>query len=431
MIEKLKTILSNFQGIDGYRIIENNIEADELFFIRKELDMNRVKNVRKYRVTVYKDFEEEGIKYRGSSAIKIHPGMEDDEILSAIQGAAFSAGFAKNKYYPLAVPSDTVNQTATSKASASDWLPVLTDAIFKADTHEKGWINSAELFLNKVQTRVINSEGVDVSYDSFKGEFEYITNWKEKSEEIELMGFVSFSQIMPEALTQKVEEILMMSRERANALPTPALKKHMIMLTGEPVKEFFNYYYLQSGAKAVYDNISTAKPGESIQGQDIKGDRLNIKLDPTVANSTESRPYDDDGHPLKTVEIFKNGILNQYWGSVQNSYYLGSKPTGTIDNIVIEGGSKSIDEMKSEAYLELAAFSHFQMNSMTGDFAGEIRLGWYYDGKTRIPVTGGSISGNIREVQENMYLSKELQQDNNFIGPKTIQLYNVAVVGLE
>ena len=87
--------------------------------------------------------------------------------------------------------------------------------------------------------------------------------------------------------------------------------------------------------------------------------------------------------------------------------------------------------MKSEAYLELAAFSHFQMNPMTGNFAGEIRLGWYYDGKTRIPVTGGSISGNIREVQENMYLSKELQQDNNFIGPKTIQLYNVTVVGLE
>ena len=85
--------------------------------------------------------------------------------------------------------------------------------------------------------------------------------------------------------------------------------------------------------------------------------------------------------------------------------------------------------MKQRPYLELLAFSDFQMDPLNGDFGGEIRLGRYFDGKGTTFVTGGSISGNIREVQTEMILSKELQRENHFGGPQTIQLSNVAVSG--
>ncbi|MBU3190361.1 hypothetical protein K9O30_14310 [Clostridium bowmanii] len=39
--------------------------------------------------------------------------------------------------------------------------------------------------------------------------------------------------------------------------------------------------------------------------------------------------------------------------------------------------------------------------------------------------------GNIKKLQKQMYLSKELQKDNNFIGPKIIKLLNVSVAGIE
>ena len=48
-----------------------------------------------------------------------------------------------------------------------------------------------------------------------------------------------------------------------------------------------------------------------------------------------------------------------------------------------------------------------------------------------IPVTGGSISGNINELQNELFLSKELQKDNKFEGPKVIKLLNVTVAGIE
>lgn len=433
MIDKLRNILSGFQGIDGFRIIENKIESSELFFVRKEMDMNRVKSVHDFRVTLYKDFEEDGEKYRGSSTVKVHPTMDDDDIKKVILDALFSAGFVKNKYYPLHKPSNAAGPAIwkDSEADMAKWLPILTDAIFKQDVYEEGCINSAELFLNNVYTRIINSEGVDVSYKNFKGELEYITNWNGALEEIELMGFMGFGDCTPEILSEKIDETLKLSRDRAIAQKTPHLKRHMVLLTGEPVKEFFNYYYTQSSAKSVYDGISTLKLGQSVQGEDVSGDRINMKLDPFTKDSAASRPYDDDGMALQSAEIIKDGVLKRYFGSAQNSYYLNVEPTGVIENIVVGGGSKSVESMKDEPYLELAAFSHFQMNPMTGDFAGEIRLGWYFDGEKRIPVTGGSISGNAEDVHKSMYLSKELQQDNNFIGPKTIQLYNVTVVGLK
>ena len=62
----------------------------------------------------------------------------------------------------------------------------MTDSIFKCDDKQNGSINSAELFLNKSQFRIINSEGIDLSFNNYKGYLEFITNWKDDSEEIEL-----------------------------------------------------------------------------------------------------------------------------------------------------------------------------------------------------------------------------------------------------
>jgi len=69
------------------------------------------------------------------------------------------------------------------------------------------------------------------------------------------------------------------------------------------------------------------------------------------------------------------------------------------------------------------------MDSLTGDFAGEIRLGFYYDGEKITPVTGGSMSGNIRNLQNNMFLSKEVYKDGRFTGPKMLELINVNIAG--
>ena len=433
MIDKIKSILSTIENIDEYKIIENKIDSGELFFIRKNLDMNRAKTVHSFSVTIYKDFEENGVTYRGSSTTTIHPTMSDEEVLISLKDAAFAAGFIKNEYYPLAEPSESLQfktESNLSKAPIESWLPKITEAIYKEDIQDNGCINSTEIFLSKTYNRIVNSKGIDVSYEGFKGEVEFITDWKESDESIELYKHFSFSEFHPEDIETIVSSQLKISRERAIAKTTPMINKINVLLTGTPVQEIFNFYYMQASAQNIYNNISDAKLNENIQGEQIEGDLVSITLDPALENSTNSSPYDSDGFPLRTVKIFEDGVLKRYWGDVRHCHYLNITPTGIIRNIIVEGGKNSAEAFRKEPYLELVAFSDFQMDDLTGDFGGEIRLGWYFDGKNTIPVTGGSISGNIKEIQRNIYFSKEIQKNNNFWGPKTIKLPQVSVSGI-
>lgn len=433
MIDEIKKILSENKEVSAWKISYSSVESEELFFIKKSLDMNRGKKVSHLLLTVYKDFEEEDTKYRGSSTIEIHPTMKYDEVEDKINKAVFAAGFVKNKYYPLAEPGKEKYMPKKYKFDEKPleaWIPELTDSIYKADKYEKGHLNSAELFLSKCSTRILNSNGVDVEFNSYKGEMEFVVNWKEESEEIELYKNLSFSDYAPELITQKVDEMLRISRDKAIAKNTPALKKSTVLLTGKPVCEFFKYYYSQANAQAIYNKTSILKTGENVQGEDVKGDTINIILDPETENSIFSAPYDNDGYPLSKFSLYKDGILQGYWGDIKNSYYLGVNPTGIIQNMCVKGGARSLDSFKTEPYLEVIAFSDFQMDNVTGDFGGEIRLGWYFDGKTTTPVSGGSISGNVREVHNNMYLSKEIQKEGEFEVPETIQLFNVTVAGI-
>jgi PmbA protein len=434
MIDKIKEILLNNKDIDAYKITENRIEANELFFIKKNVDMDRAKNVHHFKVIVYKDFEENSTRYRGSSTVNIHPTMNVAEIKKVIADAVFAAQYVKNPYYPLNKAIEKYNALETSnfsKESLSYWMNEITKAIYKFDNYEKGGINSCEIFLNKVYTRIVNSEGVDVSSVDYNCMIEFITTWKEEGEEVELYKSLKFSDFDSEALAEEVKNMIIICKEKAIAKSTPAIEKSTVILSREAVKEFFSFYYSKCSAEEVFEETSTWKIGDKVQGEEIKGDYVSMLLDPFMKNSTYSSPFDEDGFKLEPVVILDKGVLKRYSADSRYAYYLKVEPTGAIENIRISAGSKTESKLKEDPYLEIAAFSDFTVDTLTGDFFGEIRLAWYYDGNKTIPVTGGSISGNISEAQNELYLSKELQKDNNFEGPKIIKLLNVTVAGIQ
>lgn len=433
MLDRIKQILNN-NNINGYKIYENKIEANELFFIKKNVDMDRAKNVHHFKVTVYVDYEDKGDKFKGSASIKIHPTMGDEEIKKAIDEAAFAAKFVKNPYYPLVKPSSHYKKEGVSDFSKKNlpyWMNEITKAIYKNDTEEKGGINSCEIFLNKIDSHIVTSEGIDVQAVSFEGMIEFITTWKEDSEEIELYRCINCSDFNPEELSQEVTDMITIAKEKAVAKNTPVMDQCTVLLTREAVIDFFHFYYTRSNAATVYSGSSTWKIGDQIQGESVKGDYITMTIDPFMKNSINSGSFDEDGFPLETVKIIEEGVLKRYIADTRYAYYLNVEPTGSIKNMIISGGSHTVNELKKGTYLETAAFSDFTVDMITGDFYGEIRLAWYFDGKNTIPVTGGSISGNIAELQQELYLSKELQKDNFFEGPKVVKLLNVTVAGIQ
>ena len=432
MFEQLIDLLNNMKSIDAYHILEKKTSSHELFYIKENIDMNRFKDVHFYNVTLYKDFEEDLKKFRGSSTTIISPAMNKSEIAEVLEDAALAASFVKNPYYPIIKKTENKSLSSTSNLKSrplETFIPEFTQALFMGNDAKKLGLNSAELFLNKNQVRILNSQGLDVSYDHYDVNLEFISNWTEKNEGVESYSNLKFSNFEPEFISQQVENSILNSKEKAIARPTPSLENFNVLLTGKPVITFFDYYMFQSNSRSIYQEISTFKLEDAIQGQSIKGDLVTITLDPTLEGSTFSKPFDTDGLPLEKTRIIENGILKKYWGSSRFGHYLNIEPTGDIRNFIVSPGSRSIDTMKTEPYLELLEFSDFQIDSLTGDFAGEIRLGRYYDGHETYPVTTGSISGNIKDVQEEMYLSKECFQDNHYYGPKTLQLLKVNVAG--
>ena len=100
-------------------------------------------------------------------------------------------------------------------------------------------------------------------------------------------------------------------------------------------------------------------------------------------------------------------------------------------NFAVSGGKYNEKELRSGQYLELVEFSDFQVDSMTGDLYGEIRLGYWHDGNSVIPVSGGSVSGSMLELTGNMFLSRETHQYYNWQIPAATLLKRVTVTGIE
>jgi PmbA protein len=187
------------------------------------------------------------------------------------------------------------------------------------------------------------------------------------------------------------------------------------------------YYLQQANAHLKYDKISEAEVGSSVQGKET-GDKITLEIVPELEGSAFGAPVDDDGFIISHERIIENGILKNFWGDIRYSHYLGTKPTGSAQNFKVAAGSLSTEEMREKPHLEVTHFSAVDVDNTTGDFGGEIRLGWYFDGTSRTPVTGGSVTGNLKDLTA-IKLSKDTQLEEDYFGPHSICVEGFRISG--
>ncbi len=436
MVEIIQTLLNKL-NIDQWKILEERTEARELFFIKQDLDMNRAKQIRKYIVTVYRDFKEGEDRYKGSASLKILPTMKEEEIRKELDKAYYAASFVKNPYYPLPGKGEQPFFRFSSRLASDEWTQILqglTGSLYKNDTPNtpgrKGGINSAEIFVSRMEYRFINSGGIDVSYSASRGDIELITEWQEGEESVELYNMFSFSDYCPDLVEKECAEQIENCRLRALARKAPDLKGVNIILKGEAVGEMMDFYVHQASARAKYEGLSRAETGRLFQGDDVQGDVIDLTLNPALPNAPGSVPYDRDGITLKPVMLYEKGVLKQFHGDIQYSYYLGIKPTGSIPHREVKpGNGEAFRKYCEEPHVEVLAFSDFQMDSLTGDFGGEIRLARYFDGKEYKPITGASLSACLFDVQKEIYLSDRIIQKDFYKGPDAVLFRNAHIAG--
>lgn len=432
-MKKFITLLEDNKQVDEYLINAVTDTSKELFFVKNDLQMTRGKDVTRISITVYKNFEIDGKSYKGSSRIdKLTTQMTDDEINLKIEKAVLAASFVKNEYYDLVDSSVTEGPEIKSAFNDGEMIEHISNLVvdlFSEDNDELAHINSCEFFIHKRDYHLINSKGVNIKQRLYYGEIELVTEGKNETEEVELFDVLHFSDYNPQWIKETVREALFKTRLRIKATKLPKLENIPVILTGEAVKEFFSYYRSKCSGSLKYQKINTSQIGESVHVDGVIGDKVSVTLVPYLNNSTNSSYFDQDGFFLQETKVIDNGILLRYDANKRMADYLNIEPTGLIRNTIVKEGNTGVAELKKAPYLELLSFSDFQMDPLTGNFGGEIRLGIYNDGTQEYPVTLGSISSTIKLVEKDMLFSKETQQSNDFKGPKLIKLNGVSIAG--
>ena len=407
----------------AWRIEERKEETAELFFVKKQLDTRRSKDVTFYTVTLFRKDENGRI---GSTAVILPPEIAWNNLKQRLADAFFAASFAMNPGYAMPDPVQDrpqAEKTQLLEKPLHEAAAVMSRALFEKDVHPAAFLNSAELFVQRKKTRIVSSEGTDAAWTAGEINGEFVAQCREP-EDVEIYQEFSYDDLSAEALSRLVEETLAFAADRAKAQKIVRSGSYDLILTGSNLREILRFYEARSMASMIYPGYSRWKVGETVQQAQDGFENLSLSL-------KAADPFSPEGIPMQDRPLLENGVLKMIHGSNRFCRYLGAEPTGDYRSLRCENaGSRSFAELKKAPCLWAVTFSDFQMDVMSGYFGGEMRLAYLIteDGKA-IPVTGGSVSCSLLEKQDQLLFSKERTVSSRYEGPYAVRIPGVSVAG--
>ena len=427
-MKRLLRLLSENKDINDYRISEEDVHSYQLFFVKKHLETNRVSDSSKITVTVYVDSN----GMRGHGDFQYNESQSDDEVIENIKEAVFNAKLALNPHYELPKAQDAPLKLESNLADR-DFSEIAEDvakAVFSNDMDDILYSAATEIFLNRVEKHITNSQGLDNREVRYYGEIELIPSYDTKEKEVEIYHMVRFSNFDFDEIKNEVKEVLNIVKDRYNAIDLPkGLDGTNIIIDGEEVGDVFEYFTEDLDYMSKFTHTNLFELDNSAQGEEVKGTPLTLTMLPYYKGASGSRSIDADGISLKECNIIKDGIAKSRWGDNTSAYFIGEKnPTGDLPIVKVEKGDVSFKDMAKKPYIRCVRFSSMQMDRLSGLVGGEVRLGYYFDGEKEIPVTGFTFTGNLHELKGLMQYSKEEVTYSRYHGPKYLLLPKTQII---
>lgn len=427
MISNLLDLLKNNPRLHAWNCKIVSKDSYQLFFIKQDLDMNREVVVDEYIINIFTKEEVDNKEKMGKATFSIYPTMSIEEVENKINEQIELCKYTLNKSYKLPKKSNIkpiLKERGFDNYSLKEAAFIAADSLFEADKFNKGYINSAEIFINYEETRYFDSNDNVFLYTNTSGQIEFVVTFADKEEEIEIYKFIEFDSLDNKFIHDQANKAFLEAANRMKAIKTPAINNVKLLLTGEYVKTYFGHFIEKIRVDNIYNNMSDYQVGQKIAGEN--GDNLTIRLEPTMKHSTKGAPFDDEGTTLRKLVVIEKGEVKNLWGSNAISKYLHVPSNGIYSNMVVSSGTLQEEDLQEENYVEIVSLSDFEIDTVTGDFGSEIRLAYLHQkNKEKQIITGGSISGNIYESLDTALFSNETEQMNNYIGPKKVLLENI------
>ena len=396
--------------IDGYEVSLIDKDSRELFYVLDHMEINRAVKVRKVTVKVYVN----GKNSVGSSNVIVTAADDEKTLSKKLRNAAKSAKAAQNPYFPLSEKGKDIRNVNKKKRDLNKIATKVAKAVFKADTHSDGWINSTEIFVSEYKEEFLNSNGVDHVNESFRIEVEVIPTWRNGKEEYELYRYIRTDKEDYKKITEEVEAILDKAKARSKALTLKDVKlpEDIDILVKEDMLE----YLVENFADDLNYRSAFLKSQHYKKGDLISNTPFDLTMRPVVSGCSASSRFDSHGTVLSPVKLIKAGKANGTFGDIQFGYYNKEKKISG-DLKVAQLDAEGVD-YKKRPHLIIEYFSAPQLESDSGYWGGEVRLARYFDGKKYIPLTGFSISGNIFEDIKDVRFSRKQTVSTRYKGPE-------------
>jgi len=437
MIDTIRSAVEADGRASDYRISQSVRHGVEWYLVGDRLDTARSLEISTYSLTLYVDSGQGDEKTRGAYSLAIQPSADGAELRSAIERGVRAAKGIKNAWYPL--PDAEASQAAPAMppnpfaaAAPEEAMPALKAALYARDGEGGSRINSLELYLSRIDERIVNSRGIDRRYSRYKGSCEYIVNASSPGkDEVELYGELEFAEPDLERLGSALGDKLKQARDRLEATPTPDCAGLPVLFKAELAEKIYSYWFEACQNAAAYQKTAPFSLGESVGAEGKGVDPISLKALPYLAGSPRSAPYDADGMALMPVDCIRADRLERLIGPMKYAYYLKQSPTGALPLFELSGGAHSERDLAATPHLEATSFSDFFVDPTTGDFGGELRLGYLYRDGMRRPVSGGPITGNLAENRGAIKLSRELEKRASCLAPAAclIPLARIASAG--
>ena len=304
---------------------------------------------------------------------------------------------------------------------------------------QQGLFNSAEVFCEHKQVRVLNSAGL-MSYEEKariyfetcfayrhdQGEDEFmLTEWAESPDQIDILGLCRRSVEGAKQLGQA---------------GLPVSGSYSVLLTSDVLIELFNDLRSQMSLKNRYEKIPYLAPKtELVAG--FEGTPFEFYLDPEQDGSFGQKAVTSDGVEQRVTALVKGNQVVESISPVQYATYFGQPPSSSMGCMRIDAECRPMEQVLEDLdrpLLEILQFSGLFTNPMDLTFSSEIRLARIYDPdlKQWRYVKGGNLSGrfieNLKGVQfvgPNKMQNTRLYSDAelSYFGPQAAILSGVSV----
>jgi PmbA protein len=253
------------------------------------------------------------------------------------------------------------------------------------------------------RTRLLNSEGLDLSYTDTTLSCYMSAEWVRGDDFLSVSdGQTQRCILDPQGLADQILQRLAWAETN-----TTSLNGHVpILFTSKAADMLWGAVQAAINGKRV---LERASPWSDRVGEQVTSPELTLWQQPN--EGPYSCPFDDEGAPTKPITFIKDGVLEIFYtdrtigrqlgsGTTGNGFRpsLGSYPTPGLFNILIESGSKSLSELIQSLDHGIIVDQMLGGGAgISGEFSVNVELGYR--------VKQGEVVGRIKDtmVAGNVY----------------------------